>query len=243
MVILPGMAQSIAVYESHVPALAKDRHVLVYEAMGIGPHQEGWSDDVSLPAQAERLEETLQSLWDKDAVNVAGFSLGGRIAMALGCQYPNRMQHMHLTGVSLERSDWGQLQLMGWLDHLQHGNLRSFAWSAILATYSPGFLIQQTEKIPMWVDSICETHSVNGLRSLLEQAHDQDPAWSVAAMAQRLKVPGHLCMGENDMLALKAEALAEALGWNAPTIVPGAGHAVPIEAGRLWRDDVKKTLG
>lgn len=242
VVILPGMAQSIAAWESHVPAFARDRHVLVYEAMGIGPAKEGWSD-VSLPAQADRLEETLQTLWGKDAVHVVGFSLGGRIAMALGCKHPDRIQRMHLTGVSLERSDWGQLQLMGWMDHLQHGNLRSFAWSAILATYSPAFLIKQKEKIPIWVESICETHSVHGLRSLLEQAHDQDQAWSVAAMTQRLNAPGHICMGEDDMLAHNVEALAEALGWDAPTIIPAAGHAVPMEAGRMWRENVKKMLG
>ncbi|GAX18008.1 hypothetical protein FisN_18Hh221 [Fistulifera solaris] len=241
LVLLPGMAQSIAAWESHVPALAKDRHVLIYEPMGIGPYQETWSD-VSLPAQADRLEEILQTIWGNEAVHVTGFSLGGRIGMALGCQHPERLPKLHLAGVSLERSDAGQLQLLGWLDHLQHENLRAFAWSAILATYSPAYLMQHKKKIPLWVDSICQTHSVQGLRLLLEQAHDHDPAWSVVAMAQRLHVSGHLCVGENDILGHDAAGLANALGWDAPTIVPAAGHAVPMEAGRLWREDVKNTL-
>lgn len=142
LVILPGMAQSITAWESHVPFFAKDRHVLIYEAMGIGPENQCWSD-VSLPAQADRLEQTLNTLYDDNVVHVVGFSLGGRIAMALGCKYPHRIERMHLTGVSMERSKWGQLQLMGWLDHLQHNNLRAFAWSAILATYSTDFLTRQ----------------------------------------------------------------------------------------------------
>jgi hypothetical protein len=84
--------------------------------------------------------------------------------------------------------------------------------------------------------------------ALMEQAHDEEGPWSVAGMAEQLatttsssnNIMGRLLVGECDLLAPveHVHALAAALQWDAPTVVPGVGHAVPMEAPRAWKDDL-----
>lgn len=253
LVVLGGMAQSIASWEHHVPALSKDRDVLLYEARGQGPPRmnvplEDQFHDVSLPAQADCLVEALDELEISDPVDIAGFSLGGRIAMATGIRHPTRIRKLHLTGVAANRSPLGRLTVASWKDHVQNNsNLRSFAWSVLLATYSPEFLAnwQAQGKLEGILDFVATQNSKDGLTALLEQAHAQEGEWSTAEMAQRVKVPGRACVGslDKDMAPVsEVETLCQILDWEAPTILEGCGHAAPMEQPRLWRNGVLEFL-
>lgn len=217
-----------------------------------------------MPSQAEALRQTLEEIRndpllsssssssdDDRSWDVAGFSLGGRIAMALACLDPAKIRRLHLTGVAKRRSDWGTLQIAAWKDLLQHGpDLRPFAWSALLASYSPEFLIKQRDRFPLWIDSVCQRHTLEGLRRLVLATHDEDDdddsEWSVAAMAQRFPsdLVGRLCVGEGDQLAPVHEVrtLAKALQWPEPTIIPRAAHVPPIENPLDWRRDLQEFI-
>ena len=167
--------------------------------------------------------------------------------------------------MSLQRTDYGYLQLLSWKDHLQqqHDNLRPFAWSAILASYSAPFLRRRARSVDdddddpgvlaRMIQGVCDSHTVAGLRALMEQAHPEEGPWSVAWMAQRLKEntnsnnssiqAGRLLVGQEDRMAPvdQVQALAAELGWdnnNEVSVVPGVGHAVPMEAPRAWREDL-----
>ena len=247
LLIIPGTAQSIELWEQHVPFLSKTRAVVICEPLGVGL-QVPKDMDMSIASQAETLRRTLDEINDDSlscALDVAGFSLGGRIALALACLDPTKINRIHLTGVSLQRSDWGALQIASWKDLLKHGqDLRPFAWSALLASYSPEFLMKQKDRLPQWIEGVCQRHTLEGLRQLVQETHNEDDShWSVAAMAERLPpgLVGRLCVGESDQLAPvdEAKSLAEVLQWPTPTIIQQAAHVPPIENPRAWRRDLE----
>jgi pimeloyl-ACP methyl ester carboxylesterase len=266
LVILGGMAQAIASWEHQLPALSRNRNVLVYECLGLGAASENQDcSNVTLPFQAQTLMYTLDKLIvpsrhdDDDNDNdeqqqhfdIVGFSFGARVAMATACLYPERIRRLHLTGVAADRSDYGHLALQAWKDSVIHdSSLRSFAWSVLLATYSPSFLRSQgPPKIEKWIDSICQTNHVRGLQALLDQAEVNDPqdAWHVMPMAERLektKIRGHVCVGEYDQMAPlpQARLLCGRLGWSEPSVISNCGHAVGLESPRQWRDNVLEFL-
>ena len=148
-----------------------------------------------------------------------------------------------------------------------NSRLRSFAWSIILATYSEKFLISSgPDRIKTWVDGVCQYNTEEGLRAILMQTHDNDGEWSPASMALRIRQQQssnkselsiescRIVVGSEDKMANPNQAyqLAKILSRNAKNkeddddsiykVVEGCGHAVPMEAMRLWREDVLQYL-
>ena len=276
LVLIGGMAQSIAAYEPHLPALSRNgRSVLVYEGLGQGPVSNQHDlTDVSLPAQAQQLWKVVDSFQESSSLNdesdsgtetgmidIAGFSLGGRVALAAACQSPERVRKLHLTGVGTDRSARARVAMQAWKDTVQQDHLgdgprsrlRAFAWQVLLTTYNPSFLEQQgQERLELWIQHICSNNHSAGIRALLDQAEvtDQNDNFHVRSMAKRLQsidrptFQGRLCVGELDEMAPveNAKELAELLNLESPTILEGCGHAVTTEAPREWRNDVLQFL-
>ncbi|KAL7550528.1 hypothetical protein ACHAWF_013745 [Thalassiosira exigua] len=304
LIILGGMAQSIASWEFHLPYLARHRPVLIYEALGQGPPPpdevcsvdgigvtlEEYYSDVSLERQGHDFWNVVDKAFfpsqnvndrndaENSKVDVAGFSFGGRVAMAAAVSNPNRIRRLHLTGVGAERDELSNVILASWQDMLfpapddtdkveleeecdpiNHASkctaqLRSFAWSVILATYSDQFLSAAgPERIRTWVDSVCRYNTEEGLRAILMQTHGhegQNP-WTPAAMAQRIQSTKaiescRIVVGSQDKMAhpMQALRLAKILDTSVEKedsiykVMEGCGHAVPMEAMRLWRGDL-----
>ena len=148
-----------------------------------------------------------------------------------------------------------------------NSRLRSFAWSIILATYSEKFLISAgPDRIKTWVDGVCQYNTEEGLRAILMQTHDNNGEWSPASMAQRIQQQSsnkselsiescRIVVGSEDKMANPNQAyqLAKILSRNTKNkeeddddsiykVIEGCGHAVPMEAMRLWREDVLQYL-
>jgi len=175
---------------------------------------------------------------------LGGFSLGGRIAMAAAAasSRPWAVRKLRLTGVARQRSVQGLGEVEHWRRLLRKQDLSGFAEAAIRASYAKVV----PNQLPMRIENVCQSHQTDGLLALLEQAHDEDGEYSVASMARRLKqhsegIVGQLVVGADDALLsppAQVFALAEQLGWPAPTVIEKAGHAVPFEASRAWREGV-----
>jgi pimeloyl-ACP methyl ester carboxylesterase len=239
LILLGGIAQTKASWDHHLVSLARNRRVLVYECLGQGDHTIPVDADVdaSLPAQAQILLETLDEVLVTDEskrkndpvfVDIAGFSFGGRVAMATACLQNDRdrcddngvrIQRLHLTGVGCDRSDFGHLAMLSFPDIVRNDpSLRSFAWSILLATYSSGYLRSLPETtLERFLDHIASSNNLEGLLAILEQAEvkDMEDPWHVANMAGRLAelsrlqsnpnnnntILGKLCVGEMDTMA------------------------------------------
>lgn len=258
IVLIGGLGQTISTYTPHLSTLGKDRNILVYECRGQGCMEPGESNEdyynnVTLPFQAKTLLQTTKEIFGKECkFHVVGFSLGARIAMAAAClDNDDKLQGMSLTGIATERSLEAHVALFAWNQLLlQQDNMQGFAWNALQTTYSSEFLYQNQPRLSTWIETMCQTNSCRGIQALLQQAYPppEDP-WHVTNMARRLvekkqHVKGQLIAGQLDVMAprAKVEQLASLLHWSAPTIVPNCGHAVPMEAGREWRQHVLQYL-
>ena len=286
LVVVGGTAQTISSWEHHVPGLSKDRDVLIYECLGQGPVPvDGSSGDggatrdfsnVTLPYQAEVLASVVEAAYDSGLfqerlIDVAGFSLGGRIALATASIYPHLFRRLHITGVGAARDDYAKVILESWKDILMQGRppdaeggdygetaLRAFGWSTILATYSREFVAAMgAKKIRTWVDGIANQNTMEGISALLEQTHGEVEIdeWSPLLMARRIcqsqgniagsnRLRGKLVVGGNDQMAPPAEVerLGKELGWEVLILKTSAGHAVPMECAREWRADLLNFL-
>lgn len=232
--------------------------------------------NVTLPYQAGVLASVVEAAYDSGLfrerlVDVAGFSLGGRIALATASIYPHLFRRLHITGVGAARDDYAKVILESWKDILMQGRpidaeggddgetaLRAFGWSTILATYSREFVAAMgATKIRTWVDGIVNQNTMEGISALLEQTHGEVEIdeWSPLLMARRIcqsqgniagsnRLRGKLVVGGNDQMATPAEVerLGKELGWEVLILTTSAGHAVPMECAREWRADLLNFL-
>ena len=250
-----------------MPGLSKDRDVLVYECLGQGPlpaygdvHATLDFSNVTLAYQAEVLERVVdaayeQGIFQSPFVDVAGFSLGGRIALAAASLYPRLIRRLHITGVGGARDEYAKVVISSWKDIVQanSGNdeaaLRAFGWSTILTTYSHDFVASMgSKRIGTWVDGIVSQNMLEGISALLQQTHGEAESLSMAkrmnqsqeGIAEKDRIKGKLVVGGNDRMATPKEVkrLGKELGWEVTVLSASAGHAVPMECAREWRADL-----
>ena len=276
LILLGGIAQTKSSWDHHIPSLARNRMVIVYECLGQGDHAIPSDGDASLPSQARKLLETLhETLVDNTKendpifVDIAGFSFGGRVAMASACLQNERdrsdncirIRRLHLTGVGCDRSDYGHMAMQSFPDLIRYDtSLRSFAWSILLATYSPGYLRSLPETtLQRFLDHIASSNNPEGLLAILEQAEVKDTKdpYHVTSMAERLdellrsqsnqmNTIGKLCVGEMDTMApvVEVSRLQQEAEWiiNDVDVLVDSGHAVVLEKPRAWRESVLSFL-
>jgi pimeloyl-ACP methyl ester carboxylesterase len=247
LVVIPGFAQSIVIYNQHLPTLSQCRDVILYQPRGTGRAPVDNYDDLSLPAQACALISVIDSVYDKQtAVDLAGFSMGGRIALATCCMYGDRVDKIHLTGVALRPSEEAEAQFHAWKELLRQDNLQGFAWCALLSSYGSAFLKQHKERLVLWVEQLEKSHNTQGLLKVLEQTHKD--GWHVEQMVDELLTVNpsriRLLVGADDRFATvdQVSALRDRLQRSSFASAPGCGHAVPLEAPKKWRTDVMTFL-
>eukprot|EP00559_Dactyliosolen_fragilissimus_P001455 CAMPEP_0184868452 /NCGR_PEP_ID=MMETSP0580-20130426/30467_1 /TAXON_ID=1118495 /ORGANISM="Dactyliosolen fragilissimus" /LENGTH=276 /DNA_ID=CAMNT_0027369349 /DNA_START=438 /DNA_END=1265 /DNA_ORIENTATION=+ len=173
------------------------------ESQDVNTNYSEYYNNVTLAYQATNLNQILMEAFPgHNFFDLAGFSLGGRIGLALASTYPSKIRKLHLTGVCAERDEYGKLLLVSWKEKLKAysefktemdtlGNtrlngdspqqvwekfaLRPYMWSAVINSYSPSFLIScGSEQVKMWVDRACESNNFYGILSLMDQTHAND---------------------------------------------------------------------
>jgi len=266
LIVLGGMAQSIQSWSLQLSALQRGsgRRVFMYEPLGQGKRPETitpprkYFEDVSMEKQGKDFWDVVDAAFPDSEVDVAGFSFGGRIAMAASVLQPGRIRGLHLTGVGAERDALADVLVKSWRDVLgawpDHSSwsqdtsrLRAFAWGVILATYSEQALSSAGyDRLQTWVEIVCENNTEEGLRAILDQTHDVDGEWTPLTMAARIssKTRVKVVVGFDDKISPphQAERLAVILNGSAESnnfkVLKNCGHAAPMEAARAWRQDV-----
>lgn len=246
LIVLGGMAQSVASWEFQLPSLCGDeREVLMYEGVGQGrpPPRDvatttsprDYLADVSLDRQGEVFWDVVDGAFPgAETVDVAGFSLGGRIAMAAAVRRPERVRRLHLTGVGADRDPLAEVHLTSWRESLgrsdrraaetstssssgrregsESARLAAFAWAIILATYSETTLARAgPERIATWAKQVCENNTAEGLRAILEQTHDGEGPWTPREMARLIHSKKavertRLVVGSEDRISPRGQA-------------------------------------
>lgn len=179
--------------------------------------------------------------------DLAGFSFGGRVALAAAATHPSLVRRLVLTGVPADRDAQGRLILKSWRASLERGNLKEFAWSSMLLCHGPAFLGKYEAKIPEWVDFVVKNNRAEGILSIVSKSHSTDPAdpFHTLQLARRVQCPTLLLGGKEDRVAAASEIerLAAEAGKGWPVVLlPGSGHNCVFEDPAAWRKHVLEFL-
>ncbi len=239
LVILGGMTQTLSSWGGQVRPLAAGREVIVYEARGQGQTTLS-PDDVSPPVHVGDFVRLLDALDVPGPVDLCGFSFGGRIALAIAAERPERVRRLVLSGVSAGRGALGRVIVRAWQKSLATGDLETLAWLSLADTLGPTYLAQNEHVLAAMVKATVQRNHYEGIRALFSQTLDDDAAspWQPLHLAPRVRAPALLIAGELDRLAPAPEVAALAAAFTPAArfeILPGVGHTVAIEAPERWR--------
>lgn len=253
MVLFGGTAQTLNSLIGHHAPLAARGGLLQYDLRGQGRVTNLSLDNCSLQQHIQDFSEVAKGLLDKDdvpiQVNLCGFSFGGRVALAIAAELPERVNKLCITGVPADRGASGRIILRNWKACLEKGDLEGFLWQSMSDGFGDSFLNRYESRLNEWVNNAVTANRAEAIKALVCQTHTDDISspWHTLNLAQRAAEKGlcgnrALCLvGEYDRIAspMQCMVLAEKVGWTCCTL-PDAGHSVPIEKPKIWRQAVLK---
>jgi 2-succinyl-6-hydroxy-2,4-cyclohexadiene-1-carboxylate synthase len=210
LVLLHGFTQTGASWDGVVRELA-GRYRALAPDLGAGP----WE------AELDRLDALAP-----ERFTLAGYSMGGRLALALALRVPERVARLVLVSASPGIADPGERAERRAADEALADRIEAIGAEAFAREWAaqPLFAGQAPEVA-------AAAHEDRLRRSAAEHAAQlrglgtgvMPPLWERLG---ELPMPVSLVVGERDA---KFRAVAERMGF-ATVVVPGAGHAVHLEA-------------
>ncbi len=212
--------------------LGNDKTIIAVNLPGHHPTTPNTTEPESFVEAIDDLADTLRS-GGQTALHVAGYSLGGRVALGLAVRHPNLVRCATLIGVNpgLRTSEERRARLameQGWIDKLEAEGMKSFVsgWEEmpIFATQVdlPSETRDEQRKVRLGhsPEALAKSIRVFGLGAMPNY-------WPVLA---DLPMPHSFVAGEKDT---KFAAIARKVAIEAPDataqIVHGAGHNVVLE--------------
>jgi pyruvate dehydrogenase E2 component (dihydrolipoamide acetyltransferase) len=238
VLLLPGLGTDVSAFARQTPAL-----VPCFRVHGVNPRGVGLSD--APPADAT---EVAQIAADAAAavpgrLHVVGASLGAAAALELAITQPERVRSLSLITPFVESTP--RLLALG------------DAWARLAAEVRPETLA--TALLPWFfssaylADENLRARTARGLAQTLSRV----PAETVARMVEgirrwsgtraedlgRIQAPTLVVVAAEDLLTPGAEAIALAIPGAKQLVIPGAGHAVALEAPDVVNEALLGHLG
>jgi len=243
VVLLGGMTQTLASWSGQLRPMSERRSVMAYEARGQG------GTELSLDRCGfEQHVADFEALLDAKGlqrVDLAGFSFGGRVSLAIAATVPDRIRRLVVSGVALDRGVLGKLIVQGWIATLATGDLEALARVSLPDILGPDYLEKNAHLVEGMIKAAKTRNRYDGVRALFEQTMQlpADSRWQARGLAEQVRCPVLTIGGTLDRLAPPGEvrALAELCGGQHVEI-EGAGHTVSIEAPEQWRAHVEAFL-
>ncbi len=243
LVLLGGMTQTLASWSGQLRPMSVHRPVLAYETRGQGGTELSIAD-----CGFERHVADFEALLDAKGlpqVDLAGFSFGGRVGLAIAASLPDRVRRLVVTGVALDRGVVGKLIIGGWMATLRTGDLEALARVSLPDILGPAYLEKHAHLVEGMVKAATTRNRFEGVKALFEHTMTlaSDAPWTARNLAARLQCPVLAIGGALDRLAPPSDvrALAELCGGDFVEI-PDVGHTVAIEAPESWRTAVERFL-
>lgn len=241
IVILPGTAQTINTFQPHF-TLSKSSRLIIPELRCQGTSTDLLSYKGDIAQHVLDLELLLKRM-SIPKIKLAGFSFGGRVAIALAAHKPHLVERLSLTCVPLNRPVLGTTILSSWKEALEEGCMRQAAWSFVFNGYSDRFLARYASRLPTFVDIISQSNDVQKLHVLLRDSHisNNDDQMSVAYCASRISCPVQVIAATSDRIAgtEPVKDLWKAIK-NASYEEISTGHVACFEDPVRWRSLVSK---
>jgi len=225
VLLLPGFGSDVAVFARQVPVLAAG-----YRVLGVNPRGVSGSD-----APAQERYDVAEAAADAAAVtggplHLVGASLGAAVALELALAQPERVRSLVLVTPFLVATP----RLLAVLD----------AWCRLAGEASPTVL---AGALAPWLlgsatlaDAAVRGRIERGLAEIARRVPAETlvrqaaglRAWSGSRRSDlaRVSAPTLVVAGGEDLLTAEGGAIADAIPGASCCRVPGAGHAVAIEA-------------
>ena len=228
LVLLHGFTGAPSSWDAVVEALPSDRPVLAPALLGHGAD----TDAATFEGEVDRLADLIRDRLPSP-VHLAGYSLGGRVALGLLVRHPSLFRTATLMGASAGLADAGaRRDREAWDD----------AWARRLEEDGLEAFVDRWERVPLFASQATLDAESLARQRAIRLGHD--PAGlarslrvlGLAAMPDYgpaladVTVPVRLVVGARDA---KFRAIAEAMATRLPRarvcVVDGAGHNVVLE--------------
>jgi 3-oxoadipate enol-lactonase len=226
LILIHGLADDHRAWRRALPDLALRHRVVLYDLRGHGQTSLGEPDGT-----LRQLGDDLVALMDAIAVDradVAGFSLGGTIAMRAGIDHPDRVRRLALVATSSRvgrsAAEWYRQRVE--MVKREDPNLRQTldrdaadVYAEAPAELEEGLLIRrQSTADQRGFGNACAAMAALNAAPLDPELHAIGaPTLVVAADKDRHCPPR------------AAEIIASGIGGSRLEIIAGAGHAIPVE--------------
>ncbi|MEE9384898.1 MAG: alpha/beta hydrolase [Nannocystaceae bacterium] len=244
LVLLGGMTQTLSSWGGQLRPLSERREVIVYETRGQGKTNLSLHD-VSLAQQVDDFSALLDALNISGPVDLAGFSFGARISLAVAATRHQRVRRLVLSGLGTGRGTLGRVIMRGWKASLDSGNLDTLAWISLADTVGPDYLERHEHELSNIVRATTTRNRFEGIKALFDTSLDEsDSTWLPASLAPNIACPTLLISGEFDRIAPPTEVsdLARRIPRAQAHVLPDVGHTVAIESAGAWRSQVVSFL-
>jgi 2-succinyl-6-hydroxy-2,4-cyclohexadiene-1-carboxylate synthase len=224
IVLLHGFTQTGRSWEPTIAALGERYRALAPDLRGHG------AAAAARPVDFASVREDVLAL-APERFALAGYSMGGRIALSIALAAPGRISRLTLVGASPGLAEQGERHARraaddALADRIEAEGIEAFAarWSAL-----PLFA-GQPAAVAAAAHAMRRSQSPAGLAAALRGLGTgaMEPLWE---RLEELAIPVTLVAGERDAkFRAIAERMASALPDAALRVVSGVGHAVQLEA-------------
>jgi pimeloyl-ACP methyl ester carboxylesterase len=250
-VLIPGTGFSADVWKSHqVPELSKDMRVIIFDPRGCGR-----SSRVTGVCTIEQMGCDVATLLDHlgiEAAHMLGHSMGGRIALALTFNYPDKVKSLILAASgSGPAARAGQncvpglpaylvveLVEKGFEEFIRHEICDSDTY------FTPDFRREQPERVRKFYDLVWPTHAkLQDYVELCIARHN----WEGTHRLGQIMAPTLVAIGDSDTVGSnhvpQSEVMAQRIPGAKLKVIHGQSHGffwqVPEETNAWIRDWVK----
>lgn len=221
VVWLHGFTQTRASAHSFRSILAGTRELLTIDLPG---HGENADLGASLSETADLLDEVVP----REPFTLAGYSLGGRVALHFALAQPRRLRALVLVSATLGIADATERDRRRQRDEALADHLEAIGAEAFLDEWLAQPMFADLPADPL--ERAARSRDARGMANSLRRSGTGTQAW-LAPRARDLRVDTLVIAGQRDEKFVgEARLLGEAIAGARVITVPGVGHAAHLEA-------------
>jgi pimeloyl-ACP methyl ester carboxylesterase len=237
LLLLPGFGTDASVFAAQIPDLAAS-----FEVFGVNPRGVGASDAPEAEVYDVATAADDAAAISPGAVHVVGASLGAAVALELALRHPQRVRSLSLIAPLFRPGARLLAVTEAWCRLAAEASPDALALALLPWFFSPHYLADEARRartrrgLAASLSRVGPTALVRWSRGLAAWSREPSELAAIAA-------PTLVLVGGGDLLTPGGEELARAIAGARCVVVPGAGHALGIEAPELVSAALRVHLG